>query len=79
MYRSYSPPMRADVRCCDMKEQPRPAVCVHEDDALNGLPLAMAYAPWQEWLSTYDNKTALLRGTLFPCLDKPFCGRRRCV
>ena len=35
---------------------------------------AMAYVPVQPWGDTYELDTALARGTLFPCLDKPFIG-----
>lgn len=37
-------------------------------------PLAMVYAPLQEWRSLYDLDTALSRGTLFAELDLPFLG-----
>jgi len=37
--------------------------------------LAMAYVPSQRFGSTYSPDVALSRGTLFPELDKPFCGR----
>lgn len=35
-------------------------------------PLAMVQIPPQEWEDVYDSKQALLAGTLFPSLDKPF-------
>ena len=38
------------------------------------IPLAMAYVPVQTWEDIYDCDTALLRGTLFAQLDKPFIG-----
>ncbi len=38
------------------------------------LPLAMAYAPMQQWEGLYDIDAALVRGTLFTALDKPFIG-----
>lgn len=34
--------------------------------------LAMAYVPFQQWEDVYSCEKALSRGTLFPCLDKPF-------
>lgn len=40
-------------------------------------PLAMGYVPYQVWNATYDTCRALQAGTIFPCLDKPFCGRGR--
>lgn len=42
---------------------------------LEGLPLAMAYVPMQQFGELYDESEALTRGTAFPDLDKPFCGR----
>ncbi|MDO4345615.1 MAG: spore coat associated protein CotJA [Eubacteriales bacterium] len=38
-------------------------------------PLAMGYVPYQNWNRTYDLCRALKTGTIFPCLDKPFCGK----
>ena len=40
------------------------------------LSLSMAFVPRQVWETPYDNETALSRGTIFPVLDKPFCGLR---
>ena len=45
-------------------------------DELRGMPLAMAYVPWQELGCTYEPMQALRAGTIFPELDKPFYGRR---
>ena len=52
------------------------------DDRGNGwglyeYPLAMAYAPYQVWRSTYCEDNALEKGTLFSELDLPFegCGK----
>ena len=42
---------------------------------LGNLPLAMAYVPFQRWSCVYDPCRALTRGTIFPDLDLPFCGR----
>lgn len=42
---------------------------------LDQLPLAMAYVPMQRFTQTYDSAQALQRGTIFPDLDLPFCGR----
>lgn len=38
-------------------------------------PLAMAYVPYQMWGSTYRENIALEKGTIFPDLDYPFCGK----
>lgn len=43
-------------------------------DPLAGMPLAMAYVPWQQWCDTYEPAEALHRGTIFPELDLPFLG-----
>lgn len=37
-----------------------------------GLHLAIATIPIQYWETPYDEATALLQGTVFPCLDLPF-------
>lgn len=37
--------------------------------------VAMAYIPWQSFGQVYDPKKALMTGTIFPELDKPFTGR----
>ncbi len=42
---------------------------------LDNFPLAMAYVRIQELERMYPPEVALERGTLFPELDKPFCGR----
>lgn len=38
------------------------------------LPLAMAYVPSQRWGAVYELDEGFDRGTVFPCLDKPFLG-----
>ena len=48
----------------------------HSMDALGQFPIAMAYVPWQRFGQTYDLSKALCAGTIFPELDKPFCGKR---
>lgn len=35
----------------------------------------MAFIPMQEFCRMYNEAEGLRRGTLFPALDKPFCGR----
>ena len=45
-------------------------------DGLGQFPLAMAYVPWQRFGQTYELSKALCTGTIFPELDKPFCGKR---
>ncbi len=45
------------------------------DVALERLPLTMSYTPMQKIDDLYNVQEALLRGTLFPELDKPFYGK----
>lgn len=40
-------------------------------------PVAMCYVPLQKLETVYEPETALMQGTLFPELDKPFLGGRR--
>lgn len=47
---------------------------MHRDMMDSCFPLAMAYVPWQMWEALYNEKTALMRGTAFPSLFKPFEG-----
>lgn len=42
----------------------------------NEISLAMAYIPLQESLKTYDEEKALKVGTIFPELNKEFCGKK---
>lgn len=53
----------------DEKEQ-----TINKEKCIPYESLAMAYVPFQKWIETYDPETALVRGTLFPDLDKPFLG-----
>ena len=50
--------------------------CRRKRDELRGMPLAMAYVPWQEFGCTYEPAQGIRAGTIFPELDKPFYGRR---
>ena len=43
-------------------------------DELNGMPLAMAYVPWQEWRNIYEAEKGFHKGTIFEELNKPFKG-----
>jgi hypothetical protein len=44
------------------------------DDCSTQVP-AMAYVPWQHFTKAYEPQKALMVGTIFPELDKPFCGK----
>lgn len=47
-----------------------------KENCISEKPLAMAYIPWQKFSKTYEPQKALMRGTIFPELDKPFIGKR---
>ena len=42
---------------------------------LDMLPLTMAYIPMQKFGDVYSEDEALIKGTLFPDIDKPFYGK----
>lgn len=52
--------------------------CPGKDDPLAGMPIAMAYVPWQFFQNTYEPDKALQYGTIFPELNKPFYGKGGC-
>lgn len=58
---------RETVGCCTNPAEQD--ACGMKDHAL-----AMAYVKIQTLGELYDPCTALIAGTLFPALDKPFCG-----
>ena len=62
---------------CNRREEKKSCGC-HREDALSGLPLAMAYVPWQEWRKIYDVCEGFHRGTIFEELDLPFRGKGGC-
>lgn len=45
-------------------------------DGLSQFPIAMVYVPWQRFSQTYELSKGLCAGTIFPELNKPFCGKR---
>ena len=49
----------------------------NNDADCHNLPLAMAYVPMQTWQEIYECDKALMRGTVFCELDKPFRGSAR--
>lgn len=55
----------------DMKDRPMPLTPLPDDP----VP-AMAYVPFQQLDRTFAPERALEAGTLFPELDKPFCGKQ---
>lgn len=70
-------PARIEHECTSHNEDHSSDHCMN--DLLNGLPIAMAYVPWQEWCGLYPAEKALCRGTIFEELDKPFWGIGGCV
>ena len=48
----------------------------NRETVLNGLPVAMAYVPWQCYGNLYSLPQALKNGTLFRELDLEFAARR---
>ncbi len=61
---------------CNMHSMQRPMPGSCPKDPLFGMPLAIAYVPWQHWNQTYHLDKAMQTGTIFPELDKPFLGKR---
>lgn len=47
-----------------------------KENVLRGLPIAMAYVPWQCYGNVYPLTQALHNGTIFRELDLEFAGRR---
>lgn len=47
-------------------------------DELQGMPIAMAYVPWQVWRNLYDAEKGFCCGTIFEELNKPFRGIGGC-
>lgn len=45
-------------------------------DQLKGMPLGMAYVPWQRFGNLYEECEALYYGTIFRDLDLDFYGKR---
>ena len=41
------------------------------NDPLSGMPIGMAYVPWQQWGDVFTAECALDYGTIFPDLVKP--------
>ena len=71
-FRNCGVPMQqaaANPACCP---------CPPQDETVSPLPadpaVAMAYVPFQTDGSVYPPEQALLVGTLFPVLNKPFTG-----
>ncbi len=60
----------------ERRERKSPKGCgCRRDDPLYGMPIAMAYVPWQTWRDIFDICEGFQTGTIFEELDKPFLGR----
>ncbi len=77
---------RDNNRCCtsvpgareaaERKEKRTSKGCgCRREEPLYGMPIAMAYVPWQTWRDIYDTCEGFQTGTIFKELDKPFLGR----
>lgn len=66
---------------CETACQEPEIVCCNDKghyDELRGMPLAMAYVPWQEWCDIYEVDKGFCHGTIFKELNKPFRGTGGC-
>lgn len=70
MQGNYAMPMQMPEKSCK-GEKVNPSVCNKSAFPVN-TALAMAYVPFQQSTEVYSYEKALTRGTIFPCLDKPF-------
>ena len=59
-----------------LAKRPENVVSPAVQDAINTLPLAMAYVPEQKFEGIKDPACALAAGTIFDALDLPFSGCR---
>lgn len=80
MNRTVYQPVRG-CGCRTPSAVPQTSPCRQETEAvgctvppMQEMALAMAYVKIQTFGELYDPCTALIAGTVFPCLDKPFCG-----
>ena len=75
-----SQPQKPDCGCGRPSQPPKPDCgCTPPSmNEMDSFEIAMAYVPWQRWKRTYDPHRALMSGTIFPELDKPFCAAGRC-
>ena len=78
-YRYYpQDPMRRGGCGCVPAQAKTPCSGKAGADLLQGMPVAMAYVPWQEWGGLYDPRQGFCCGTIFEDLNKPFQGPGGC-
>ncbi len=70
----YIRPEPAGMSCSCVRSAPAPCAPAAE---CASLPV-IAFVPVQSWDCAYTCGKALVRGTLFPSLDKPFAGKGGC-
>ena len=69
-------PYEMDRTCGYNSKMKRNGNYGHRHDGVDSMALAMAYVPWQNFYKVYEPEKALMIGTIFPELNKPFLGRR---
>ena len=78
-YRYYpQDPMRRGGCGCVPAQAKTPCSGKAGADPLQGMPVAMAYVPWQEWGGLYAPRQGFCCGTIFEDLNKPFQGTGGC-
>lgn len=84
-YRGGSPDYMRRPNCGRVSSAPAPTsqrptcrpvdpACTRTNDELSGMPIAMAYVPWQVWQCLYEAEKGFQCGTIFEELNKPFKG-----
>lgn len=63
-------------RGCDRPEETENGCRPSKRDSVSGMPLAMAYVPWQDFKDIYPEEESWCRGTIFAQLDLEFACRR---
>lgn len=63
---------------CSCHNHNQPSQTCHQEHGhhFSDFPIGMGYVPWQTWRNIYEPDKALMQGTIFAELDKPFLGAR---
>lgn len=61
---------------CECNQPPRHCECEQKCQDDCDVPV-MVFIPMQDFCRMYNEAEGLRRGTIFPALDKPFCGKGR--
>ena len=72
MYKDNDYSCAPSIGCCDPQKNYGCGVMTGSAWGISDHPLAMVYAPLQVFGEMYDKETALIKGTLFKELDKPW-------